>query len=167
MKTIKQLTLEDVKKMGAAAEAEAQEQGWAVSVAIADAGGHLLWFQRGDGAPAMSATIAPDKARTSAISGRVSQDLEDMVNNGRTAAVSMPIVPPGSGLPMIVDGVVMGGIGVSGAQRHHDRQVAEAVVKALDQSRCLGQSYKGRVGAQHTCFHGFSLKRCPAVSHAY
>src|SRR5690625_415725 len=89
MKTIKQLTLEDVKKMGAAAEAEAQKQGWAVSVAIADAGGHLLWFQRGDGAPGMSATIAPDKARTSALSGRASQDLEDMVNNGRTAALSM------------------------------------------------------------------------------
>ncbi|HLR30616.1 MAG TPA: heme-binding protein [Paenalcaligenes sp.] len=131
MKTIKQLTLEDVKKMGAAAEAEAQKQGWAVSVAIADAGGHLLWFQRGDGAPAMSATIAPDKARTSALSGRVSQDLEDMVNNGRTAALSMPIVPLGGGLPIIVDGVVIGGIGVSGVLPHEDAQVADAGVKAL------------------------------------
>src|SRR5690625_3086252 len=113
MKTIKQLTLEDVKKMGAAAEAEAQEQGWAVSVAIADAGGHLLWFQRGDGAPAMSATIAPDKARTSAISGRVSQDLEDMVNNGRTAAQSMPSDPLGGGLPISVQCGVNGSMRVS------------------------------------------------------
>src|SRR5699024_12459252 len=88
MKTIKHLALEDVKKMGAAAEAEAEKQGWAVSVAIADAGGHLLWFQRGEGVPDMSDTIAPDKDRTSAISGCVSQDLENMLNNGRTDAIS-------------------------------------------------------------------------------
>jgi|SRR5690625_51812 len=131
MKTIKQLTLEVVNKMGAAAAAEATKQGWAVSIAICDAGGHLLWFQRADGAPAMSASIAPDKARSSALSGRNSQDLEDMVNQGRTAALSMPIMPLGGGLPVVVDGVVIGGIGVSGVKPNEDAQVAAAGIEAL------------------------------------
>jgi|SRR5690625_4670637 len=131
MKTVKQLTLEVVEKMGASAKAEAEKQGWAVSVAICDAGGHLLWLQRRDGAPAMSASIASDKARTSAISGRNSQDLEDMVNQGRTAALSMPIVPLGGGLPIVVDDVVIGGIGVSGVKPNEDAQVAAAGLEAL------------------------------------
>src|SRR5690625_4519766 len=132
MKTIQQLTLSTVQKMGEAAHAEAKQQGWAVSIAICDAGGHLLWFQRADGAPAMSATIAPDKARSSALSGRNSQDLEDMVNQGRTAALSMPIAPLGGGLPIIADGVVIGGIGVSGVKPNEDQQVAQAGLDALN-----------------------------------
>lgn len=132
MKTIQQLTLTAVQKMGQAAQAEAKQQGWAVSIAICDAGGHLLWFQRADGASAMSATIAPDKARASAMSGRNSQDLEDIVNQGRIAALSMPIAPLGGGLPVIVDGVVIGGIGVSGVQPNEDQQVAQAGLAALN-----------------------------------
>lgn len=64
MRTIKALTLDDAKLVAAAAEAEAISRGWAVSIAICDAGGHALWLQRMDGAPLMSAAVAPEKART-------------------------------------------------------------------------------------------------------
>jgi len=132
MKTIAQLTLDSVEKIGAAAKAKALENGWNVVIAICDAGGHLLWLQRLDGAPAMSATIAPEKARGSAISGRPTKDMEDMVNQGRTAALSMPIVPLEGGLPIIVDGVVIGGIGVSGVKSVDDARIAAAGLEALN-----------------------------------
>src|SRR5690625_6932597 len=132
MKTIDQLTLDSVENIGAAAKAKALENGWNVVIAICDAGGHLLWLQRLDGAPAMSATIAPEKARGSAISGRPTKDMEDMVNQGRTAALSMPIVPLEGGLPIIVDGGVLGGIGVSGVKSVDDARIAAAGLEALN-----------------------------------
>ncbi len=73
MKTIRVLTLEDARRMAAAAEAEARRSGWNVSIAICDAGGHALWLQRMDGAPLMSAQIAPEKARTCVLSGKPSK----------------------------------------------------------------------------------------------
>ena len=64
------LTLADARVAATAAEAEARANGWAVSIALCDAGGHALWLQRMDGAPLMSAAVAPEKARTSVLSGK-------------------------------------------------------------------------------------------------
>ena len=131
MKQIQSLTLDDVKHIAAAAESEARACGWAVSIAVCDAGGHPLWLQRMDGAPLMSAAVAPEKARTSVLSGRPSKAFEDMVNNGRIAALAMPVVPLEGGEPIIVDGLVIGAVGVSGVKAGEDAQVAQAGVAAL------------------------------------
>jgi glc operon protein GlcG len=133
MKQIQSLTLDDVKHIAAAAESEARACGWAVSIAVCDAGGHPLWLQRMDGAPLMSAAVAPEKARTSVLSGRPSKAFEDMVNNGRIAALAMPVVPLEGGEPIIVDGLVIGAVGVSGVKAGEDAQVARAGVAALAQ----------------------------------
>ena len=131
MKQIQSLTLDDVKHIAAAAESEARACGWAVSIAVCDAGGHPLWLQRMDGAPLMSAAVAPEQARTSVLSGRPSKAFEDMVNNGRIAALAMPVVPLEGGEPIIVDGLVIGAVGVSGVKAGEDAQVARAGVAAL------------------------------------
>lgn len=131
MKTTKLLTLDDVKSIAAAAEAEASACGWAVSIAVCDTGGHPLWLQRMDGAPLMSALVAPEKARTSVLSGKPSKAFEDMVNNGRYAALAMPVVPLEGGEPIVIDGMVIGAVGVSGVKAGEDAQVARAGIAAL------------------------------------
>lgn len=131
MKTIKALTLDDVKRIAAAAEAEAVAHHWAVTIAVCDAGGHALWLQRLDGAPPSSALIAPEKARTSVMSGKPSKALEDMINNGRFAALAMPVVPLEGGEPIVIDGNVIGAVGVSGVKAADDAQVARAGIAAL------------------------------------
>ena len=90
MKTKPFLELADVKAMAQAAEAEALKNQWAVSIAIVDDGGHLLWLQRLDGAPAISAQIAPAKAQTAALGRRESRIYEEIVNGGRVAFLSAP-----------------------------------------------------------------------------
>ncbi|KAI5914709.1 heme-binding protein [Thauera sp. 2A1] len=131
MKDIKALTLDDVKRIAAAAEREALAHGWAVSIAVCDAGGHPLWLQRLDGAAPMSAMVAPEKARTCVLSGKPSSVYEDMVNNGRFAALKMPVVPLEGGEPIIIDGTVIGAVGVSGVKSGEDAQVARAGVAAV------------------------------------
>ena len=131
MKPTHFLTLDDVKLAAAAAEAEAIANGWAVSIAICDAGGHALWLQRMDGAPLMSAAVAPEKARTCVLSGKPSKAFEDMVNNGRFAALAMPVVPLEGGEPIVIGDNVIGAVGVSGVKAGEDAQVARAAVAAL------------------------------------
>ena len=131
MKATHFLTLDDVKLAAAAAEAEAIANGWAVSIAICDAGGHALWLQRMDGAPLMSAAVAPEKARTCVLSGKPSKAFEDMVNNGRFAALAMPVVPLEGGEPIVFGGNVVGAVGVSGVKAGEDAQVARAAIAAL------------------------------------
>lgn len=135
MKNTHALTLEDVRTIGAAAEAEARDNGWAVTIAVCDGGGHALWLQRMDGAPLMSAQVAPEKARTSVLTGKPSKVFEEMVNNGRYAALSMPVVPLEGGEPIVVGGVVIGAVGVSGVKAGEDAQVARAGIAALADSR--------------------------------
>ncbi|MBK7662733.1 MAG: heme-binding protein [Sterolibacteriaceae bacterium] len=131
MKDTKALTLDDAKCMAAAAEAEAIARNWTVSIAVCDAGGHLILLQRMDGAPLMSAAVAPEKARTCVLSGKPSKVFEDMVNNGRFAALALPVVPLEGGEPVLVDGAVIGAVGVSGVKAGEDAQVARAGVAAL------------------------------------
>jgi glc operon protein GlcG len=133
MKTKSVLEFSDVKAMAAAAEAEAMKHNWAVSIAIVDDGGHLLWFQRLDGAAPISASIAPGKARTSAIGRRESKVYEDMINGGRASFLSAPGLDGmlEGGVPILKDGQCLGAVGVSGVKSSEDAQIAMAAVAAL------------------------------------
>lgn len=132
MKTKPMLTLEDTRRMAAAAEAEASANHWAVSFAIVDDGGHLLWLQRLDGAPPISAQIAPAKAQTAALGRRESKVYEDMINAGRHSFLSAPLQGMlEGGVPIIVEGQVVGAIGVSGVKSNEDAQIARAGIAAL------------------------------------
>ncbi|UVW30283.1 heme-binding protein [Massilia sp. H6] len=127
------LTLEDVKKIAVAAEAEAVRNNWAVSIAIVDDGGHQLWFQRLDGAAPVSSHIAPAKAKTAALGRRESKVYEDLINNGRTSFLSAPAIEGmlEGGVPVVVDGHVIGAVGVSGVKSTEDVQIARAGIAAL------------------------------------
>ncbi|MDN5843591.1 MAG: heme-binding protein [Alcaligenaceae bacterium] len=138
MQTTQVLTLEDARKIAAAAEAEALSNHWAVSIAICDAGGHALWLQRLDGANLMSASVAPEKARACVLGGKPSKAYEDMVNKGRTAALKMPITPMEGGEPIYADGRVIGAVGVSGVQSSQDAQIARAGIAALGEGYLYG-----------------------------
>lgn len=135
-KTMKQkpyLTLDDVKRIAAAAETEARNNSWAVSIAIVDDGGHLLWLQRLDGAAPASAQIAPAKAHTAALGRRESKIYEDMINQGRVSFLSAPGLQGllEGGVPILVDGVCVGAVGVSGVKSSEDAQIARAGIAAL------------------------------------
>jgi uncharacterized protein GlcG (DUF336 family) len=127
------LGLEDVKRIAAAAEAEAVSHGWAVTIAVVDDGGHLLWLQRLDGAPPISAQIGPAKARTAALGRRESKVYEDVINQGRTAFLSAPTLEGmlEGGVPILVGGHCAGAVGVSGVKSHEDVQIARAGIAAL------------------------------------
>ena len=133
MKSKPVLEFSDVQAMAAAAEAEALKNNWAVSIAIVDDGGHLLWFQRLDGAAPISAHIAPGKARTSAMGRRESKVYEDMINGGRASFLSAPDLDSmlEGGVPIIKDGQCLGAVGVSGVKSSEDAQIAKAAVAAL------------------------------------
>lgn len=132
MKQKPYLTQDDVKRIAAAAEAEAVRNNWAVTIAIADDGGHLLWLQRLDGAAATSSLIAPAKAKTAALGRRESKVYEDIVNNGRAAFLSVPLEGLlEGGVPVIVEGHCVGAVGVSGVKSTEDAQVAKAGIAAL------------------------------------
>ena len=92
--------------MAAACEAEALTNQWAVSFAIVDGGGHLLWQQRLDGAAPISAHSAPSKARTAALGQRESRVYEEMINQGRVSFLSVPTLEGllEGGVPIMVDG---------------------------------------------------------------
>ena len=132
MKTKPVLTLDDVKKIAAAAEAEAIRNQWAVTICIVDDGGHLLWLQRLDGAAPVSAWIGPAKAKTAALGRRESGVYEKMVNEGRVSFLSVePVTPLEGGVPIIVNGEYVGAVGVSGVKSTEDVQIAKAGIAAL------------------------------------
>ena len=133
MKQKPYLTLDDSRRIAAAAEAEALANHWAVCIAIVDDGGHLLWLQRLDGAAPVAAHIAPAKARTAAIGRRESKVYEDMINQGRVSFLSAPGLSGllEGGLPIMVEGVCVGAVGVSGVKSSEDVQIARAGIAAL------------------------------------
>jgi uncharacterized protein GlcG (DUF336 family) len=133
MQTKPVLTLEDVKKIAAAAEAEAQQNNWKVVISVVDDGGHLLWLQRLDGAAPISSYIAPAKAKTAALGRRDSKIYEDLINNGRTAFLTAPNLDGmlEGGVPIVVDGHVVGAVGVSGVKSAEDVQIARAGIAAV------------------------------------
>jgi uncharacterized protein GlcG (DUF336 family) len=133
MKSKAVLEAADVKLIAAAAEAEALKNQWAVTIAIVDDGGHLLWLQRLDGAAPLSAHIAPAKAHTSALGRKESKGYEDVINQGRTSFLSAPAVAGmlEGGVPIMKDGHCIGAVGVSGVKSSEDAQIAKAGIAAL------------------------------------
>ena len=133
MKSRPYLTLDDARAMAAAAEREAVANHWAVSIAIVDEGGHLLWLQRLDGAAPISAQIGPAKARTAALGRRESKVYEDVINQGRTSFLSAPSLEGmlEGGVPVMIDGQCIGAVGVSGVKSSEDAQIARAGIAAL------------------------------------
>lgn len=132
MKTKPMLTLDDARTMAAAAEAEARRNQWNVVIAICDDGGHLVLLHRLDGVAPISSHIAPEKARAAALGKRETKLYEDMINQGRNAFLSAPLQGMlEGGVPIVVEGHVIGAVGVSGVKSSEDAQVAKAAVAAL------------------------------------
>ena len=122
----------EVAQILQAARNEAQQQGWAVAIAVVDDGGHPLALERLDGCAPIGAYIATEKARSAAIGRRETKGYEDMVNGGRTAFVSAPLITSlEGGVPIVVEGQVVGAVGVSGVKAEQDAQVAKAGIAAL------------------------------------
>ena len=133
MKTKSALDHADVKAIAAAAEAEALQNNWAVTIAIVDDGGHLLSLQRLDGAAPISAHIAPAKANTAAMGQRDSKVYEEMINGGRTSFLSAPVLHGmlEGGVAIMKDGQCLGAVGVSGVKSAEDAQIARAGIAAI------------------------------------
>ena len=130
--TTRYITLEAAKAMMAAGEAEARKNGWNVCIAIVDASGGLIMFQKLDDTQNGSIAVSQGKARTAALFKRPSRLLEEMIAQGKTAFLSVEgIVPLQGGVPVTVDGKVIGAVGVSGVTSAQDEQVAIAAVSAM------------------------------------
>jgi glc operon protein GlcG len=127
------LGADDVARVLAAAEAEARRHHWAVTIAVCDDGGHPLALRRLDGVAPISAYIAPEKARCAALGRRDSAVYEKMINDGRASFLSVPLFAGmlEGGVPIVVDGQVVGAIGVSGVKSSEDAQIARAGIAAL------------------------------------
>ncbi|KAA5845877.1 hypothetical protein F2A37_10730 [Pseudomonas chlororaphis] len=123
----------EVQRILIAARDEAERNQWPVSIAIVDDGGHPLALERLDGASPISAYIAVEKARTAALGRRESKGYEEMINGGRTAFLSAPLLTSlEGGVPVVFDGQVIGAVGVSGVKSGEDAQVALFAAQALD-----------------------------------
>lgn len=127
------LTLDDVNLMLEGAQKEADTNGWAVSIAVADDGGHPMGLRRLDNTPAMTGHFALQKAKSAALGRRETQLFEDSINGGRTAFLSAPELEGmlGGGVPVMMEGQIAGSIGVSGVKPEQDAQIAKAGVAAL------------------------------------
>lgn len=127
------LSQTEVSQILTAARTEAQTNQWAVTIVVVDDGGHPLALERLDGCAPISAYIATEKARTSALGRRESKGYEEMVNGGRVAFLSAPLLTSlEGGVPIIVDGQVIGAVGVSGVKAEQDAQVARAGAQCLN-----------------------------------
>ncbi len=121
------LTLAVAKQIAAAAEAEANRRGSTVVIAVVDDAGHLILLERLDDTQVASVEVGIGKARTAAIFRRPSKVFEDQVKNGRVAALALPgATPLQGGVPILVDGKVVGAIGVSGNTPQEDEDIAKA-----------------------------------------
>lgn len=126
------LDLATARRVAAGAEAAAKAAGATVVIAVVDDGGHLLLLERLDDTQVASVEVGIGKARTAAIFRRPSRDFEEQVRTGRVAAIALPgATPLQGGLPLVIDGRVVGGIGVSGNTPQQDEDVAAAGVAAL------------------------------------
>jgi uncharacterized protein GlcG (DUF336 family) len=128
----KTLSLADAKKVAAAASAKAVAEGWTVVIAVHDHGGNLLYLERADGAQLGSIMVAQEKSRTALMFKRPTKLLEDTVLAGRVNMMSLPgITSVEGGVPLVLEGEIVGSIGVSGVQSSQDGQVAAAGAAVL------------------------------------
>jgi len=125
------IQLANAERMVDAAQAEAERNGWAVAIAVVDTGGHLVSFRRMDGVGTAIVDIAVGKARTASSMRQPSANLEGWASSS-SAPVAIPgIMPFAGGLPIEIDGRIVGGIGVSGVESEQDVQVGQAGLAAL------------------------------------
>ncbi|TNC95458.1 MAG: hypothetical protein FD121_1414 [Gallionellaceae bacterium] len=126
------LTLEDAKRIAAAAEIEALKNGWKVVVAVVDDGGHLLYLQRSHETQWGSVDTAIMKAHAAVAFQRPTKASEDAVLSGRLIHLALPgVIPAEGGVPLVRDDIIIGGLGVSGVRSVQDGQVANAGLNAL------------------------------------
>src|SRR5258708_8020309 len=127
LRTKQVLTLDAAKKIAAAAETEAKKRGATVVIAVVDDGGYLLVLERLDDTQVASVDVGIAKARTAAIFRRPSKVFEDQIRDGRVAALALTgATPLQGGIPITVDGKVIGAIGVSGNSPQEDEAIAIA-----------------------------------------
>ena len=132
MRTQLVLSVDDAKRVAAAARAEAEGNQWAVVIAVVDDGGHLVYLERMDGCQKASSRIAEAKGRTAILFKRPTKAIEDAVLGGRSVMMGLPgAVPLEGGVPLIKDGIYVGAIGVSGVQSFQDGVIARAGAAAL------------------------------------
>lgn len=136
MLTIKRLSYDDAAILIEGAEAKAQEIGVPMCIAVTDDCGYLIAFKRMDGAKELSTTLAQDKAHTSAISKKTTADynaaaVPGNLTNGIQTAAAGRFSTVGGGMPVVVDGAVVGAIGLSGGAAEQDIQCAEAGLQAF------------------------------------
>lgn len=132
MQTKNVLGLKEVNAILDAAQREAEANDWRITVAVADDSGELLALRRLDGAAPMTAMVSAQKARTAALSHKETRVFEDMINGGRTAFLSAPLEGLlEGGVPVLIDGQVIGAVGVSGVKSDQDAQVAKAGIAAI------------------------------------
>jgi len=130
--TKRTLTLEVARQIAAASEKHARENKWNVCIAIVDDGGHLIYFQRLDGTQYGSVNVSQRKAQTAIGFKRPSKTFEEGVAGGRNALLGLPgAVPLEGGLPLVVDGEMIGAIGVSGVTAQQDGMIAQAGADSL------------------------------------
>ncbi|HMK72572.1 MAG TPA: heme-binding protein [Myxococcaceae bacterium] len=119
--------VETARKLAQAAIAEGKKNGWAVAAAVVDPGGTLVYFERIDGTQSGSSEVAQAKARSAAAFKRPTKAFEEAVAGGRTAVLGLPgAIPLEGGIPLVVDGKIVGAIGVSGATSQQDGVCAKA-----------------------------------------
>ena len=129
------LTLSDARRVAAAAEAEAQSNGWKVTIAIVDDGGHLLYLQRSHDTQYGSVETAICKAHAAVAFQRPTKASEDAVMSGRLIHLALPgVIPAEGGVPLEIDGTTVGGLGISGVRSSQDGQIAAAGAAALMQN---------------------------------
>jgi glc operon protein GlcG len=129
------LTLEAAKRVGAVAEAEAVKRGATVVIVVVDDGGHVLFLERLNDTQVASVEVGIGKARTAAIFRRPSKVFEDQIRDGRVAALALPgATPLQGGIPLELDGHVVGAIGVSGNTPQEDEDIAKAGAAAFASS---------------------------------
>jgi glc operon protein GlcG len=128
----KTISLADAKIVAAAAEAKARKEGWKVVIALVDAGGHLIYLERIDGAQLGSVIVAQEKAKTALMFKRPGKAFEDMVVGGKVNMMTLPgATAIEGGLPLTHGGEIVGAIGVSGVTSQQDGQVAAVGAEAL------------------------------------
>lgn len=126
------LTLDEAKRVAGAAEAEALANGWKVSIVVVDDGGHMLYMQRSHDTRFGSVETAEAKARMAAALHIPTKASEDAVMGGRLIHLALPgVIPAEGGVPLQRDGVVIGGLGISGVRSFQDGQIAAAGAAAL------------------------------------
>jgi len=128
------LTLEDARRVAAAAEEEAKRNDWRVVIAVVDDGGHLLYLQRSHDTQFGSVETAIAKAHAAVAFQRPTKASEDAVLSGRLIHLALPgVIPAEGGVPLMLEGVIVGALGISGVRSFQDGQIAAAGAAALTQ----------------------------------